>query len=584
MCNDANVPVMTDSSSNVVHSESVQSEVVTEVTPQDIAQETARRQLPMYRGIYIDGFVQGVDATLTVDTGACNTIVSCSLFEKFSVDRRPQLLEVCPTGGAGGETLKSYGKAVMEIRMGSLCFDHMCVVADIVDEVLLGEDLLLCDTSGPADIIQSEEKMMFKGVSILLKMVLPSVVRWVTVAKDVMVPSMEEVIVNAYVDIYENQNEEEEGRLLVEMHPNLPEGYGCILASTIVDASSSTTVPIRIFNPQSYPVVVKQDSVVGQVESVDVVRTVSKCENPNDKGNCSVTRRVLLNRESTLTSKTRRVMKGQKKSFVYYVQGSLAPLPEHLKELYEKSAKGKNEYEKKVIHWLLLKHQNVFSKNENDLGRTHLVEHTIDTGDAKPIKQPPRWLPMAFADEDRKALEKLQTQGVIRPSTSPWALPILLVKKKDGSTRPCVDYRRLNAVTRNDAYPVPWAQECLDSMAGSGMFSTMDILSAHNQVPVAEEDIPKTAFSTKYGLFEFTTMPFGLMTSPATYQQLMELALSGLQWSLCLIYLDDVIVFSADFDEQVDHLDQVLTCIGAVGLKLKPSKCVLCDKGIFLGA
>ena len=320
MCNDANVPVMTDSSSNVVHSESIQSEVVTEVTPQDIAQETARRQLPVYRGIYIDGFVQGVDATLTVDTGACNTIVSHSLFEKFSVDCRPQLLEGCPTGGAGGETLKSYGKAVMEIRMGSLCFDHMCVVSDIVNEVLLGEDLLLCDTSGPADIIQLEEKMMFKGVSIPLKMVLPSVVRWVTVTEDVMVPSMEEVTVDAYVDRYENQNEEEEGRLLVEMHPNLPEGYGCILASTIIDASSSTTVPISIYNPQSYPVVVKQDSVVGQVEPVDVVRTVSKCENPNEKGNCSATRRVLLNRESTLPSKTRRVMKGQKKSFVQRVQ------------------------------------------------------------------------------------------------------------------------------------------------------------------------------------------------------------------------------------------------------------------------
>ena len=581
VCNDANVPVMTDSSSNVVHSESLQSEVVTEVTPQDIAQETARWQLPVYRGI----FVQGVDATLTVDTGAGNTIVSRSLFGKFSVDHRPQLLEVCPTGGAGGETLKSYGKAVMEIRMGSLCFDHMCVVADIVDEVLLGEDLLLCDASGPTDIIQLEEKMMFKGVSIPLKTVLPSVVRQVTVAKDVMVPSMEEVIVNAYVDRYENQNEEEEGRLLVEMHPNLPEGYGCILASTIVDASSSTTVPICIFNPQSYRVVVKQDSVVGQVEPVDVVRTVSKCENPNEKGNCSATRRVLLNRESTLPSKTLRVTKGQKKSFVHYVQGSLAPLPEHLKELYEKSAKGKNEYQKKVIHWLLLKHQNVFSKNENDLGRMHLVEHTIDTGDAKPIKQPPRQLPMAFADEDRKALEKLQTQGVIQPSTSPWALPILLVKKKDGSTRPCVDYHRLNAVTRNDAYPVPRSQECLDSMVGSGMFSIMDILSAYNQVPVAEEDIPKTAFSTKYGLFEFITMPFGLMTAPATYQRLMELALSGLQWSLCLIYLDDVIVFSEDFDEQVDHLDQVLTHIGSVRFETEAKQvCVLCDKSIFLGA
>ena len=183
--------------------------------------------------------------------------------------------------------------------------------------------------------------MMFKGVSIPLKMALPSVVRWVTVAKDVMVPSMEEVIVDAYVDRYENQNEEEEGRLLVEMHPNLPEGYGCILASTIVDVSSSTTVPIHIFNPQSYRVVVKQDSVAGPVEPVDVVHTVSKCENPNEKHNCSATRRVLLNRESTLPSKTHRVTKGQKKSFVHYVQGSLAPLPEHLKDCMRRVQRGR---------------------------------------------------------------------------------------------------------------------------------------------------------------------------------------------------------------------------------------------------
>ena len=106
---------------------------------------------------------------------------------------------------------------------------------------------------------------------------------------------------------------------------------------------------------------------------------------------------------------------------------------------------------------------------------------------------------------------------------------------------------------------MPRAQDCLDAMAGLGMFSTIDILSAYNQVPVAEQDIPKTAFTTKYGLFEFTTVLFGLMTAPATYQWLTELALSDIQWSFSVIYLEDVIVFSVDFDEQVDQLDQVLT-------------------------
>ena len=278
----------------------------------------------------------------------------------------------------------------MEIRMGPLCFDHMCVVADILDEVLLGEDLLLCDPSGPADIIQSEEKMVFRGVSIPLMMVSPSVVRHVTVAEDVEVPAMQEVIVDVFVDRLENQNEDEVGRLLVEMHPNLPEGYGCILAPMIVDASSNTTVTVCILNPHSYPIVVRQDSVVSQVEPVDVVHTISECENPSEKSNCSATRRVLLGEKSMLPGKAHRVTKGQKRSFAQYVQEPLAHSQHTLKDLYEHSVKGRNEYQKKVIHWLLLKHQNVFSKNENDLGCTHLVEHTIKTGNARPIKQQPR--------------------------------------------------------------------------------------------------------------------------------------------------------------------------------------------------
>ena len=137
------------------------------------------------------------------------------------------------------------------------------------------------------------------------------------------------------------------------------------------------------------------------------------------------------------------------------------------------------------------------------------MEYTIDIGDVKTIKQPPSHLPMALVDEDCKVLAKLQAQGVICPSISPWASPILLVKKKDGR------YQMLNAMTQNNAYLVPRAQNYLDMMAGSKMFSTTAILSTYNKVQMAERDIPKTAFTTKYGLFGFTIMPFGLMRAPA---------------------------------------------------------------------
>ena len=145
------------------------------------------------------------------------------------------------------------------------------------------------------------------------------------------------------------------------------------------------------------------------------------------------------------------------------------------------------------------------------------------------IKQPCRWVPIAFAGEEHKAHEKLHVQGVICPSTSPWSSQIVLVQLKSGQVHPYVDYWQLNKVTRDVAHPIPRTQDCLDAMSGATMFSTMDITSAYNQVPIAEQDIPKTAFVSKYGLYEFTKMPFGLSTAPQTYECLMELTLSGLQ-------------------------------------------------------
>ena len=121
---------------------------------------------------------------------------------------------------------------------------------------------------------------------------------------------------------------------------------------------------------------------------------------------------------------------------------------------------------------------------------------------------------------------------------------------------------------------MPRVQDHLDSMAVVGMFSTMDILSAYSKVPVAEKGISKTVFTMKHGLFEFAAIPFGLLMAPDTYQWLKEFALSGMQWSLFLIYHDDAIVFSTEVDEQVDCLDKILNHVGAPGLKLKPSKCV----------
>ena len=132
--------------------------------------------------------------------------------------------------------------------------------------------------------------------------------------------------------------------------------------------------------------------------------------------------------------------------------------------------------------------------------------------------------------------------NVIQPSRSPWASPIVIVRKKDGSARFCVDYRKLNAITRKDAYPLPRIDDTLDTLSGSQWFSTLDLLSGYWQVEVAEGDRDKTAFATQSGFCEFKVMPFGLCNAPATFQRLMDLVLAGVQWSHCQVYMDDIIV------------------------------------------
>ena len=135
---------------------------------------------------------------------------------------------------------------------------------------------------------------------------------------------------------------------------------------------------------------------------------------------------------------------------------------------------------------------------------------------------------------------------------------MVLVKKKDGSVRFCVDYRKVNSVTRKDAYPLPRVDDTLDTLAGSRLFTTLDLASGYWQVEVAEEDQPKTAFTTPEGLFQFRVMPFGLCNAPATFQRLMDRVLGGLKWSSCLVYLDDIIIVGTSFSEHLRNLAGVL--------------------------
>ncbi|KAF0146990.1 MAG: hypothetical protein FD187_3129, partial [bacterium] len=215
-----------------------------------------------------------------------------------------------------------------------------------------------------------------------------------------------------------------------------------------------------------------------------------------------------------------------------------------------------------------------FAADDNDLGRARDLQFEIDTGAAKPVKVPLRRLPHGPTREFvQQEIKRLLELGVIRPSKSEWRAPVVVVKKKDGSMRMCVDYRWLNAVTRKDQYPLPIIQDIFDSLHGARYFTSLDLVSGYYQVPVAGDSIQKTAFATYEGLYEFTTMPFGLSDAPPAFQRLMNTVFQGYIGHDTLVYLDDIINYDADFEAHLQHLDRNLKLIIVNGLKIKPRKC-----------
>ena len=243
---------------------------------------------------------------------------------------------------------------------------------------------------------------------------------------------------------------------------------------------------------------------------------------------------------------------------------------------------------KEQLLGLLTERHSVFCLEAGERGETDLIEFHIDTGDTRPLRQHPRRMPFAVRAEVAKQLKTMQETRIIQPSSSPWASPVVLVRKKDGSHRFCVDYRRLNAVTKLDSYPLPRIDYLLDQLDQAHYFTSLDLASGYWQIRVHQGSVPKTAFITPQGLYEFRVMPFGLTNAPAAFQRLMQELLTGLNPSdgtaFVSVYIDDVLIYSRTMEDHLTHLRLVLERLEEAGLKLKPSKChFVCKEVEFLG-
>ncbi|GBL98739.1 Transposon Ty3-I Gag-Pol polyprotein [Araneus ventricosus] len=232
-----------------------------------------------------------------------------------------------------------------------------------------------------------------------------------------------------------------------------------------------------------------------------------------------------------------------------------------------------DDLQRKELLSLLVEFTDVFDLENKPVKVSSKVKHRINTADSQPVKQKPYRVSFEERRVIQEEVDKMLKLDIIEHSKSPWSSPVVLVKKKNGTWRFCVDYRRLNKITKKDVYPLPRTDDALDSLSGASLFSTMDLKSGYWQIEVDERDREKTAFITPDGLYQFRVIPFGLCNASATFERLMNSLLKGMKWKHCLCYLDDVIVYAAIFEEHLRRLSMVLQCIRSAGLTLNHEKC-----------
>ena len=234
----------------------------------------------------------------------------------------------------------------------------------------------------------------------------------------------------------------------------------------------------------------------------------------------------------------------------------------------------------KELQVLLNNFGSVFSDKP---GRTDMAEHSIITEQTLPVRRPPYRLPHAYKELVKKELDEMLENGIIEATSSEWASPIVMVRKKDASLRMCVDYRRLNAVTHVDAYPMPRIDDLIDGLGNARFISTLDLTRGYWQMPVAKKDRHKTAFTTSYGQFQFRMLPFGLSGAPSSFQRLMDKLIKGCE-GFASAYLDDLVVFSNSWEDHLSQLRMVLDRIKKAGLTVKAGKCQFgTSKCVYLG-
>ena len=491
-----------------------------------------------------------------VDTGAACSCISVGLWRELG---SPLVTtSVINYKGVNGSKLSCKGKVKLNFKIGNMSTKYPFLVMESLPcDVLMGVDLLR-DLDAVIDLKKNQIMFPEPEVAPIQSVNEDSIhASAVRLKSRVRIPSGGQVLVTGKV-----RDQCVDGSTGYVEQAGSPDDFR--VANTLCTVNQNLVL-VEIINLSDKEVVIERDKVIANISVIpenylnflsEDGATKTKNYKDDDRGRVSLkSNRIKV---STEEAHYLNVVSTEK------ILGELA--------INFKDTK-LNLIQQEALRNELLAFKDIFVDTSKQPGRTDMLEFEIDTEAASPIKQHPYKVTKAEEEIMSAEIKQYLDLGLIRESTSPWSSPVLMIRKPDGNIRFCIDYRKLNSVTKKDSYPMPRIDDLLSSLQGSKLFSTMDIASGYWNVPMAERSIEKTAFTCKFGLYEWTVMPFGLCNAVPAFERLMETVLVDLKWRICLVYLDDCVIFSKTFPEHLRRIRLVLSRFRKAGFKLKMSKC-----------
>lgn len=486
------------------------------------------------------GCVNNINTKIILDTGSGLSIIDQSLVKDNKINYSHNILLTAATG----HNLNFIGFTNINLQLGNLIFSHkIAVVKNFKHKILLGSDffnksgavlnyqnntLILTNLFGEKCVIyftgHNNYDSVFNQIDIFDN---KKTIKKLICARDVKIAPFATKLIKV-----RTKERVQRGVYIAEKSDDLQYKKGCQIPSALLQLPKNE-VYIYIINYTDFNQTIFSGSTIGTLTMLSEEDHISDQPLINNIGVQSDNRLDNLD-----------------------INQSLHPT------------------EKVQLKRLLDEYSDIMAASIHELGRTDLVEHTIDTGDSKPVRQRPYRNSPKEREEIQKQVNEMLQAKVIRESNSPWSSPVVLVRKSDGRWRFCIDYRKINKLGVGvNMYPLPLIEDVLSCLGGAKYFTILDLFSAFWQVPLKEEDKQKSAFITGDGLYEFNVLPFGLKSASATFQFLADKLLGPLKWKEAIIYLDDIIIFSNTFEQHLDRLRRVLNKIRDAGLKLKISKC-----------